>query len=131
MPKNSKVCCSQVGTGKNCAKATDAPGGPECKGSQVGLCCDALSHEDNCITVFTYYPEVYPEIHNGSRALPACGDVFADFPSTDTGKFYKLSPFCCDEMNLPAAGCYAVDEPVRVTVSRWIVTLYSTYHHHC
>ncbi|DBB10470.1 TPA: hypothetical protein ACH3X3_002013 [Trebouxia sp. C0006] len=47
----SEALAPNQGTGKNCNTASDAPGGPKCTGSQIGVCCGASVDSDNCLRV--------------------------------------------------------------------------------
>lgn len=76
----SEALAVNQGTGKNCITASDGPGGPKCQGSKIGLCCDASFQSDNCLTLLGAPAE--------DGALSSCAS-------------YTLSPFCCDEMDVP------------------------------
>ena len=67
-----------------------------CQGLQIGLCCDANFHSDNCLTILGATSEDVDNIIPAG-SLPSC----ASFPSATAE---PLSPFCCDEMDLP--DCY-------------------------
>jgi len=118
LPTSCSICCRNVGTGKNCANATDAPGGPKCKAHQVGICCDAAEASGNCQTAST----ALSTSDNGTTYVPTCADLGSGHPPFDL-----LSPFCCDEMNVPGASCLSSNETPGPTVSNQIPKDY-TFH---
>ena len=89
----SRRGCRNQGTGKNCAQASDGAGGPTCNSQQVGLCCDASETSENCLTLFGDPPLQALTASDGSSA-PRCADQSGAGPD-------HLSPFCCQEMDLP------------------------------
>ncbi|KAL0030686.1 hypothetical protein WJX77_002136 [Trebouxia sp. C0004] len=97
-----------IGTGKNCAAVSDGAGGPKCQGSQIGLCCTASESSNNCLTLlgdgsdpaatFATLNQVKQE---NNPSAPTCAEVMYGGQS--------LSPFCCDEMDLPNCPTAAVE----------------------
>lgn len=82
-----------AGTGKHCAKASDAVGGPQCQGSQVGVCCYDVSGVDALTlsgdgSLSAAGPSANPE----SGGIPSCASFLGP----------PLSPFCCDQMDVQA-----------------------------
>ena len=84
--------CRNQGTGKGCIKASDGAAGPTCSAPKVGLCCDESETYGNC--------------------EPAAGQPCASYGGAGPT---PLTPFCCDEMDLP--GCYSAANPNGCVVS--------------
>ncbi|KAL0022038.1 hypothetical protein WJX77_008455 [Trebouxia sp. C0004] len=89
----SEALAENQGTGKNCIKASDGPGGPKCQSSQIGVCCDASFHNDNCLTILGATAE------NADSSLPA--GSLPSCASFSSATAEPLSAFCCDEMDVP------------------------------
>lgn len=98
--RESRRGCRNQGTGKNCATASDGVGGPLCHSPQVGLCCDAARNFESCLTLFGDPP--LPSFTASERSSVArCAN------QTGSGPDF-LSPFCCQEMDLPS--CIAISD---------------------
>jgi len=95
----SRRGCRNQGTGKNCAQASDGAGGPTCNRQQVGLCCDAAETSNNCLTLFGDPPLQALTASDGSGAA-RCADQSGAGPN-------HLSPFCCQEMDLPSCSAFS------------------------
>lgn len=100
--------CRNIGTGKNCAAASDAAGGPTCQGSQIGLCCSALESSQNCLTLLgdgsdprATLGQFVGDRQTSNPTVPACSQIQLGGQA--------LSPFCCDEMDLPNCDSAAVE----------------------
>ncbi len=102
--RHAKVACESrrgyrnQGTGKNCAQASDGAGGPTCNSQLVGLCCDVAETSDNCLTLFGDPPLQALTASDGSSAV-RCADQSGAGPD-------HLSPFCCQEMDLPSCSAF-------------------------
>ena len=102
----ARICCRNIGTGKNCAAVSDGAGGPKCPGSQIGLCCAALEKSNNCLTLLSDGSDpaaTFATLDQGNQenTPPTCAQVMYDGQT--------LSPFCCDEMDLPNCPTAAVE----------------------
>ena len=102
----ARICRRNIGTGKNCAAVSDGAGGPNCPGSQIGLCCAASESSQNCLTLLSDGSDpaaTFATVDQGSQenTPPTCAEVMYDGQT--------LSPFCCDEMDLPNCPTAAVE----------------------
>ncbi|DBA86513.1 TPA: hypothetical protein ACH3X2_005489 [Trebouxia sp. C0005] len=101
----SKALPLNQGTGRNCITASDAPGGPKCTGSPIGLCCDASFHSDNCLTLLGA-TAANADKPPPAGSLPSCS-------SFNSSTAEPLSSYCCDEMDAYASDCVPGASPLQ------------------
>ena len=111
---------SNAGTGTKCISAADGVGGPKCPGQQVGVCYTESHTQQECLTLFGPGPE--PTV-DATCAHPGHLNVAPE----------SLSPFCCDELDLPDCSDAALETKGDVVEpgQTCVVCMYDCHHRVC